>query len=1174
MSDPLLPAARVALQALNDALRDDDLERARRVLERFVAQAGATPAARAKPATKSPTKPGRSAASTDPERDVRRWLRAYAKVFTEWDLEEANQLAAIPPEVPRRLDRAPGLVRNGTAAALSGRHSDAREMLDLLLRSQDAALPPRFMIAAVRRAQLLVYLGRISLSGEIDLERASSCFTTAERLAPEDPVVHAALGELHRARDETAAATQSFQHAVAVARTSPDGYVGMGLLSEDAGRHDEAAEWFGRALALLGDRFEHARRLLAPVPPGLLLARGRRDPDAALGCYDEALDALGDDQDELRARIQLVRAPLLAEPDPGAAAQAYFEAATLVALDWDAQRELLELATGLDPGHARAQWELAEGLRMQSQAEEDEGRAQTLVDAAIAAWDRGEAAERPAADLSWVYVSRALMHERLARLQRSAPAAEQWAAVAMLERAIVADDAEGYRWMHLTRVLRLLRLRANAVEASARAIELQPYDVDVMVERCETLIDAGELEAAAAAIEPAVSGECGAWTVATAGWAFCESGRHQDAIDLVDAALAGEDADVEAARSSLLALRARCLNRLQRSAEERAALEAIVELPADSTDQRDQRARALYALGRGDPDGERLREAHSIFSELTESEPHESWIRINLGLVRIATGDAGGAEDIRLGAASFRLRLEFEELARDLAELRELAPEPAGAVIDGLSSELEQRAPGAGLPAAEDELHEHRGEPAAAPATALTLARLRRARGDWPGAIASALSPGPELDRAARDDLAELTVSGASSAAGAMLESGYPDEARSVLVPLLELAEADGHPARAARVHALLALALLRLGDAPGARAAVGRAVALFAESGAGDPAGSFWDVVGSRAAGAVEVWALEELVPAAAENEAGWRPLPAARFIASLADWPSGDEPLHDPRPVVYLGDALIPEDTGPEWPLFKTLMPELRARIEADTGITVPGARFRAGAHLTPSEYEIVVAGLTADRAPVPAGTRGDGDPIERVVERLEYALRRHLDEFVTLDDAMLRVGDSAGSRRRDLPADRAAKLRVAAMLRALAADGVPLTEPGAIVAAAERHDDVRSAIESVRRRARADLPGATAAHMLELDDDIAERINRAFDLDAGTLQAAASPADAVQIERELADRIAASGAAAVVVDGERLRRVVQRLLRRRAPAVPVLSRAEIATAPAAQSEEELHA
>jgi len=1171
-------AIRQALQELATVLRDEDLESARRIVERVAAEAGVRlegdrPQTAATPAAAS--------GATSPERDVRRWLRTYAKFFSEWQLEEAKLVAQEPPpDVPARLARAPGLVLSGAEAALSGRHTDAREMLDLLLRGRDDAITPRHLVGASRRAQLYVYLARTCMR-EGDLERATSCLAAAERLGPDDPVVHAGLGQLHSISGEPNAAAQAFQHALVVGPDCPDGYIGMGMLSEDAERHDEAADWFGRAIDMLDGRVNRAERLLAPVPAGLVVASARRveesDPSAALERFEAALLALRVDQTSLRARIQQSRAPLLEQEDPSAAAQAYFEAATLVDLDRERRRDLLEHAAALDPAHSEARWELADGLRTDALGVDDRDRERELLEHAAAVWDEGREQSAPEPATSWVYTSRALISDRLARLDSGSASEELWAAAALLEQAILTDADEHYRWLHLSRILRALNLRAGGLEASAAALELEPDDPEVLEERCDALIDAGMPEAAAAIVEPLLEGEPTAWTALSAAWALCESGQLREALELVARALERtDDPDYRVAQPSLLALRARCLRRLGEDDEERATLSELAVVTQGHAEHLSQHVWALYMLSNRERDPALLDQAAELLEGIATDDPFDRVAPVTPALVRLAAGDASGAEGIRRGLGRLRLESELRELSDDVAELRPGAGAEVAPVLDELIAEIDRRAAAARIPSPEEELDEREGEPGARLALGLARARFRRAGGDWPGALELARGlAGDAGDADRRRLLPERVLTEAATAAHDLLRQGEAETPRDLLVAALEAAAEASLPFAAASAEALLAVALLRLGDDRGARTAAERAVRGLTLPGGPDPVELFWRECGPVAIGADELWTLDDLVPTPAitDQPATGRRFYAARYLPSLWAWTAGAEPVHDQRPAVRLGDDLIPEDTGPSWPLFSTLMPALRRRVLDETGITVPGTRFLDGPNLTPAEFEILIAGLAAERAPVPAGAT---NPIAFVVDRLEVALRRRLEQFVTLDDAMeLLAGAPDGGG--PLPADRAGKLRVAAIMRALATDRVPLTRLDVVRRAADRSDSAVAAAEAIRFELVAQLPGSNAERLLQLPEGLSERIDEVFDLDAGTLQAAASPPAACRIEQELATWITAAGTGslALVARDEPERRIVQLLARRRGLDTPVLSREEVAVAGrSAEAGKELHA
>lgn len=134
-----------------------------------------------------------------------------------------------------------------------------------------------------------------------------------------------------------------------------------------------------------------------------------------------------------------------------------------------------------------------------------------------------------------------------------------------------------------------------------------------------------------------------------------------------------------------------------------------------------------------------------------------------------------------------------------------------------------------------------------------------------------------------------------------------------------------------------------------------------------------------------------------------------------------------------MVLGDAFVPEDTGPDWVLFAQYVPDLRVRVERDIGYRLPGIRVRGDAfrpdvleievigsavetHVLPVDGMIARAGrpgfgvdpLTGEPVehvppgdPLPPGTEAAWTPLEFGMRHVERFVREHLAEIVSVPD-----------------------------------------------------------------------------------------------------------------------------------------------------------------------------
>jgi hypothetical protein len=190
-----------------------------------------------------------------------------------------------------------------------------------------------------------------------------------------------------------------------------------------------------------------------------------------------------------------------------------------------------------------------------------------------------------------------------------------------------------------------------------------------------------------------------------------------------------------------------------------------------------------------------------------------------------------------------------------------------------------------------------------------------------------------------------------------------------------------------------------------------------------------------------VGFWRVHDAVGTLGEAWAAFR---NHDLVAQLASILGLDQPREaNNRRYVYvtLGDAFIPEDTGESWVLFSDYIPALRARIESETGFTIPGFGVRRDRlHRPPGLVQLLfheviratfylptdgavarVPGASSQHhdpltdepvvhippgAPVPEGVTEMWQPLEYVMRHVEYLVRQNLAETVTVWDAASRT------------------------------------------------------------------------------------------------------------------------------------------------------------------------
>jgi len=573
------------------------------------------------------------------------------------------------------------------------------------------------------------------------------------------------------------------------------------------------------------------------------------------------------------------------------AALAFCEAGKRYAWEGEPHRDvslrLLDRASALDPGHAPTHWHLADEWLNRSFAPDPPYVDGAALARSLDAWNRGVALQAPDASTSWVYVTRALIDEQLARQDCARERALWWQAIVHLERALVLEDWEAGRLALLGRFHHWLEHDSCALHATEQALAVDDDDATALESRAAVLADRGANEAAMKAIDRRLEqDESNAWARSVKAYILMRQKDYWSARRLIEDVLAVDPKPLWS--REILAL---CCRMTGDADAARAAYEQIwaAHGRAGLTDD-DRRicAAAAFRLGK-------LDEANALLDELARDPlcpPDTQGLR---GLCRFACGDtAGGEALLRATVARAGVPWLEEFIFVDAAELLKQPPDwladaPARTsffcdVVGAAMSRLaELRRPGdVDLPeAARAELLEllksadGGGDAAPAIRTAVQagLARLHLEARRWPEAVESYRAlEAPEsgfaeaaagIDKAIdglRGETERLLADRESAAAAAssrrllaVLQSlARQDEMLGALRMLGDALWLDGSDAQAlenyedalaraaprdaaerAELHARIAIVRLVQGEIAGARSAFVHALQGFGEAGA-----------------------------------------------------------------------------------------------------------------------------------------------------------------------------------------------------------------------------------------------------------------------------------------------------------------------------------------------------
>ncbi|SHM69304.1 Tetratricopeptide repeat-containing protein [Cryptosporangium aurantiacum] len=164
-------------------------------------------------------------------------------------------------------------------------------------------------------------------------------------------------------------------------------------------------------------------------------------------------------------------------------------------------------------------------------------------------------------------------------------------------------------------------------------------------------------------------------------------------------------------------------------------------------------------------------------------------------------------------------------------------------------------------------------------------------------------------------------------------------------------------------------------------------------------------------------------------------------------------------------LAPSVDPKRDGPDF--LPVRIPALRERVRAATGVTIPGIRLVEDSLLPSGEFRVEINGVTTAHGTAPL----DEPDASTLLAQLETVLRQNVWQFLSFDELDDLIVGGFEAIDGEAPVARA-RLGLAAILRALARDGVPMTDVSAVLRAVGpgviRADDMPAALERARRAA----------------------------------------------------------------------------------------------------------
>lgn len=935
------------------------------------------------------------------------------------------------------------------------------------------------------------------------------------------------------------------------------------------------------------------RRLVECSPPGgaarVQIAEALRrqgDLQGALKELEEVMKSLNWADYSISAQAYQVKADTLAELKRPCReiADACVEAGRQYSWGNNAPAALalFRRAREVDETHQPACWWLSDALLRDSYRQTPPYANEASLEESLKIWEAGYALGPPAngdRDYSWAYTVRALINDQFSRLHSKDRVKLWWAAIAFLERAVLLREDEVYRWTYLARYYRYLDRKDAALAVIRRALELDPHEIAALDERsavqAESAAKPEDWSTALDTIETRMKVKPDPWLGVVKGLVLLYLDRAGEAVALFTQQIEANGDDIWARN-----LRAFAYLLLNQPVLARDDYQRIWGRNGDprfaSPGDRAKFATAACHLAFLTHQPSLLEEAIAIFQEVRR-DPQER-IDDSLACCYLVRGGSG---DLEAGEALFHRYIEEAIAAPNLeclerfdlplleTRLRDLPHrEQALAVIQRIRPKLAEARkkldrvhPRTEAQEADSAREELRGAVRIEEAKGLAgewawiaaqagLARFHASQMDWVEAAAiyrQLLQKAPDRFTEAANGLLKC-MEGLRQAGDQDLRKGHPAQANTRFQHAFDLARESSLAGKKAfpALHARLGCAASQLDEVSRAAAHFTEAIRLYEES---DPETAGL-ILGTECASllpeAAEYWALNAAWRKLAESP-GTDELTRTQLTAALpvlAQYLSehyqltsqaGETALFIPvmTPIgLELGAKLVAPGDETDWPLIKVQVPEMRQRIERQSGVSVPGVRVLSKElDLAAESYNVLLNEVPAatgevhlDRRYCPASAQlleAVGIPVDAVIPAADpltaapgfwiasehwpvlavhdiklwedplYFMVRHLEAVVSrnlslflgvqeVDDLIERWSQTdRGSALVDaaLPGP-AQRFRFARALRALVKERVPITSWESILEAVRdaglESDEVDAAVRVIRQRVKQSLPG----------------------------------------------------------------------------------------------------